>query len=165
MTLEFTIALLFLAGPCAWSTLTSFSVFQCSYSVSMIGGSSRIRTHGPFRAFSFQDCCLKPCSAILPYFGSPSTDRTYDIFVNSEAQLPLCYRGIDWLQRVDSNHRSPAYETGGDGRTPLLCDIFGGGDKDRTCYILLAKQALSQMSYTPVCFTYRRRYRSGVFLS
>ena len=25
----------------------------------------------------------------------------------------------------------------------------GGGDKDRTCYILLAKQALSQMSYTP----------------
>ena len=85
-----------------------------------------------------------------PYFGSPSTDRTYDIFVNSEAQLPLCYRGIDWLQRVDSNHRSPAYETGGDGRTPLLCDIFGGGDKDRTCYILLAKQALSQMSYTPI---------------
>ena len=27
--------------------------------------------------------------------------------------------------------------------------LFGGGDKDRTCYILLAKQALSQMSYTP----------------
>ena len=26
---------------------------------------------------------------------------------------------------------------------------LGGGDKDRTCYILLAKQALSQMSYTP----------------
>ena len=26
---------------------------------------------------------------------------------------------------------------------------IGGGDKDRTCYILLAKQALSQMSYTP----------------
>ena len=26
----------------------------------------------------------------------------------------------------------------------------GGGDKDRTCYILLAKQALSQMSYTPI---------------
>ena len=28
----------------------------------------------------------------------------------------------EWLQRVDSNHRSPAYETGGDGRTPLLRD-------------------------------------------
>ena len=74
MTLEFTIAQLFLAGPCAWSTLTSFSVFQCSYSVSMIGGSSRIRTHGPFRAFSFQDCCLKPCSAILPYCWCPGRD-------------------------------------------------------------------------------------------
>ena len=57
-----------------------------------------------------------------PYFGSPSTDRTYDIFVNSEAQLPLCYRGIDWLQRQDSHLRSPAYETGGDDWTPLLRD-------------------------------------------
>ena len=57
-----------------------------------------------------------------PYFGSPSTDRTYDIFVNSEAQLPLCYRGIDWLQRQDSHLRSPAYETGEDDWTPLLCD-------------------------------------------
>ena len=107
MTLEFTIAQLFLAGPCTWSTLTSFSVFQCSYSASIIGGSSRIRTHGPFRAFSFQDCCLKPCSAILPYFGSPSTDRTYDIFVNSEAQLPLCYRGIDWWRLLGSNQSCP----------------------------------------------------------
>ena len=26
--------------------------------------------------------------------GSPGMDRTYDIFVNSEAQLPLCYWGI-----------------------------------------------------------------------
>ena len=56
------------------------------------------------------------------YNGSPSTDRTYDIFVNSEAQLPLCYRGIDWLQRQDSHLRSPAYETGEDDWTPLLCD-------------------------------------------
>ena len=44
------------------------------------GGSSRIRTHGPFRAFSFQDCCLKPCSAILPLFGVGLRyeDRTRD---------------------------------------------------------------------------------------
>ena len=40
------------------------------------GGSSRIRTHGPFRAFSFQDCCLKPCSAILPLFGGCGWSRT-----------------------------------------------------------------------------------------
>ena len=62
-----------------------------------------------------------------PYFGSPSTDRTYDIFVNSEAQLPLCYRGIDWLQRQDSHLRSPAYETGEDDWTPLLCDNWCPG--------------------------------------
>ena len=42
-------------------------VLPLHYPGSKIGGSSRIRTHGPFRAFSFQDCCLKPCSAILPY--------------------------------------------------------------------------------------------------
>ena len=49
--------------------------------------------------------------------------------------------------------------------TIILIGQIGGGDKDRTCYILLAKQALSQMSYTPVCFTYRRRDLLGVFLS
>ena len=38
----------------------------------------------------------------------------------------------------------------------LVCDLSdhmslncGGGDKDRTCDILLAKQTLSQLSYTP----------------
>ena len=32
-------------------------------------------------------------SPLLPpnCIGSPGTDRTYDIFINSEAQLPLCY--------------------------------------------------------------------------
>ena len=35
VTLEFMVALLFMAGPCAWSTLTSFSVFHCSYSASI----------------------------------------------------------------------------------------------------------------------------------
>ena len=42
----------------------------------IVGGSSRIRTHGPFRVFSFQDCCLKPCSAILPLFGGCGWSRT-----------------------------------------------------------------------------------------
>ena len=31
------------------------------------GGSGRIRTHGASPHFSFQDCCLKPDSATLPY--------------------------------------------------------------------------------------------------
>lgn len=31
-----------------------------------IGGQGRIRTHGAFPHFSFQDCCLKPDSATCP---------------------------------------------------------------------------------------------------
>ncbi len=31
---------------------------------------------------------------------------------------------------------------------------LGGGDRDRTCDLLLAKQPLSQLSYTPICYTY-----------
>ena len=46
-----------------------------------------------------------------PYFGSPSTDRTYDIFVNSEAQLPLCYRGINWNEEWDLNPRTTVLQT------------------------------------------------------
>lgn len=29
--------------------------------------------------------------------GSPGMDRTYDILVNSQTQLPLCYRGIEFV--------------------------------------------------------------------
>ena len=76
-----------------------------------------------------------------PYFGSPSTDRTYDIFVNSEAQLPLCYRGIDWLQRQDSHLRSPAYETGEDDWTPLLCDNWCPG-RDSNSQLTASKTAV-----------------------
>ena len=32
---------------------------------------------------------------------------------------------------------------------PLTCCLFGGGERDRTDDLLLAKQALSQLSYTP----------------
>ena len=36
--------------------------------LSLFGGSGRIRTHVPFRIHCFQDRCLKPCSATLPYY-------------------------------------------------------------------------------------------------
>ena len=36
--------------------------------------------------------CLTYCFLFL--FGSLGTDRTYDIFINSEAQLPLCFEGM-----------------------------------------------------------------------
>ena len=40
---------------------------------------------------------------VLNCFGSPGMDRTYDIFINSEAQLPLCYWGINWVEQPESN--------------------------------------------------------------
>ena len=34
--------------------------------------------------------------------------------------------------------------------------FFGGGDQDRTDYLLTASQALYQVSYAPVCILYDR---------
>ena len=68
VALESTIALLFLAGPCTWSTLTSISVFQCSYSASITwrkrwdSNSRRDRS-----LVWFQVRYLKPGSATFPY--------------------------------------------------------------------------------------------------
>ena len=54
-----------------------------------------------------------------------------------------------WWAQVDSNHRPPAYQA--DALTGWAMSPFYGGDKrDRTADLLLARQALSQLSYTPV---------------
>ena len=44
------------------------------------GGSGEIRTHGPFRIDSFQDCCHKPDSTTLPQFGRTCWNRTVTLF-------------------------------------------------------------------------------------
>ena len=61
-----------------------------------IGGSGEIRTHGPFRAGSFQDCCNKPDSATLPELVprtgfEPATELSLE-----QPRLPDClrHRGI-----------------------------------------------------------------------
>ena len=70
---------------------------------------------------------------------------------------------VTWCPLAESNWPHPPYKGGalpnelkGQIGYTLLILLYtvckgdlGGGDKDRTCYILLAKQALSQMSYTP----------------
>ena len=63
------------------------------------------------------------------------------------AALPLYYTGPGWLGRArtyDIGINSAAQPP-----TVLLANLTGGGNKDRTCDILLAKQTLSQLSYTP----------------
>ena len=48
---------------------------------------------------------------------------------------------------MDSNHRPHAYQAC--AQPPELCARFGGDEEDRTPDPLLAKQVLSQLSYTP----------------
>ncbi len=128
----------------------------------MIGGSSRIRTHGPFRAFSFQDCCLKPCSAILPYFGSPSTDRTYDIFVNSEAQLPLCYRGIDWWRLLGSNQSCPKAADLQSTASPLMLHLrYWCPGRDSNSQLTASKTAVFTNFTTGAIFAYKNTLKSA----
>ena len=35
---------------------------------------------------------------------------------------------------------------------PIFKKQCGGADRDRTCYLFRAREALSQMSYSPNCF-------------
>ena len=49
---------------------------------------------------------------------------------------------------MDSNHRPPAYQA--DALTCWAISPNGGDNRDRTDDPLLAKQVLSQLSYTPI---------------
>ena len=55
---------------------------------------------------------------------------------------------------MDSNHRPPAYQA--DALTGWAISPFGGDNRDRTDDPLLAKQVLSQLSYTPRSFKVQR---------
>ena len=75
----------------------------------------------------------------------------------------LAYNSPNWMRGTDSHRRSSGYEP--DELLllhpalivyTLLIIVYtvcngdlGGGDRDRTCDLLLAKQPLSQLSYTP----------------
>ena len=51
--------------------------------------------------------CVRHCISFL--FGSLGTDRTYDIFINSEAQLPLCYEGMFFGGATETRTQKPAF--------------------------------------------------------
>ena len=45
----------------------------------------------------------------------------------------------------------------------MLLSCIGGGDRTRTCYLLLAKQPLYQVSYTPNnFFDFYKSHRTGL---
>ena len=112
----------------------------------MRGGDDRDRT-----------CCdrSRKIYSLLPYhyggiskFGWPTWARTRDNLINSQVLYQLSYRPIKTMVSVGR------IELPSHGPKPRILplnytELFGGGDRDRTCDLLLAKQPLSQLSYTP----------------
>ena len=95
--------------------------------------------------------------SLLPYhyggiskFGWPTWARTRDNLINSQVLYQLSYRPIKTMVSVGR------IELPSHGPKPRILPLnytelkIGGGDRDRTCDLLLAKQPLSQLSYTPI---------------
>ena len=55
----------------------------------------------------------------------------------------------DWLQRLDLNQRSRAYETREDDRTPLLCCLLVVYEDLNLGPLRPKRSALTKLSYTP----------------
>ena len=77
-----------------------------------------------------------------------------------------------WWAQVDSNHRPHAYQacaltTWAMSPFPYPLRVSGGDERDRTDDPLLAKQVLSQLSYTPIFIDIRqallKRFLLAVF--
>ena len=58
---------------------------------------------------------------------------------------------FEWWAQVDSNHRPHAYQACALTELSYEPISSGGDERNRTAGLLLARQALSQLSYTPVC--------------
>ena len=54
-----------------------------------------------------------------------------------------------WRRIRESNPSNPHRQCGDLPESRIRHYVFGGGDRDRTCDSLLAKQGLFQLSYTP----------------
>ena len=71
-------------------------------------------------------------------------------------RLPLCCLTCVSSSRCSVFKVRPAFETGWKRLSPLnasICLQISGGDKrNRTADLLLARQALSRLSYTPVFY-------------
>ena len=99
-----------LVGPVClrlcYDLLNCFFVVQCTLNFCSVLGSSRFQHLGQLfyihwtksglasLVFQWVVVCVKCWHSFSLLFGSLGSDRTNDIFINSEAQLPLCYEGI-----------------------------------------------------------------------
>lgn len=75
----------------------------------------------------------------------------------------LRHPGRSWLRGAESNRESLAYEASGLSRAPHP-RLIGGSGGTRTRDILLAGQALYQLSYTPVNGPHRWLRSTGLLL-
>ena len=72
---------------------------------------------------------------------------SYSVF-NEHNLFSVTYLNSDWWAQVDSNHRPRAYQAR--ALTTWAMSPYSGGDEgNRTPDLLLARQALSHLSYTP----------------
>jgi hypothetical protein len=67
---------------------------------------------------------------------------------SEDSHLEACFRCFLSLDRLSGFEPDPP-SSHARHATATLQSKLGGGDRDRTCDILLAKQTLSQLSYTP----------------
>ena len=81
------------------------------WQIVLIGGSGRIRTHGPSRAFSFQDCCLKPLSHTSKTWPVLQESNPYHC-VRSAVSYPLNEGPLYWWKWKESNFHFSPYEGG-----------------------------------------------------
>ena len=85
--------------------------------------------------------------------GLGSRNRTYAPASQTQSDTISPYWDIDWLRRQDSHLRSPAYETGGDDWTPLLCDnIYGRTWRIRTADLLRVKETFYRWINVPTIY-------------
>lgn len=133
------------------------------------GGAGRVRTDNLFRAREVHSqLCYSPKLFYVPFLGNgpsihgmrylyPTTRLYFPHLKHSvvhECPLATPLKGsLSWSTN-SSSWKCKKQLTIPNQRLILLnmrIPMFGGGDRDRTCDLLRARQSLSQLSYTPIC--------------
>jgi hypothetical protein len=103
------------------------------------------RTGSPHRATALQDSKPMPRPVRLGHIHKSASP-----FNQRQPRNPGCRRGTCPPGRPGTGTKPGLLRASGDLRHPIAGVGASGGERDRTDDLLLAKQALSQLSYTPV---------------